>query len=201
MVKLIAERYLADEMRDFVIYDKSVREKVFSDACPLIEEYLASMNHLSAYEWLGKQAFYNPDSTTHLKDGFHVFFDGKNFEVSNWTLVPGARGSLYNLFDLLWEGFGPYESPTMLQYKQWDLRDPEVLAYLTRTKKMTARVLSGVSVVKMTYYYRYPGIMIRYATRRGGMDTGLVSKFQLYVEDAIRKGIRDSIKNNLGDNI
>lgn len=200
MVKLNAHRFVVEKLEQFIMDDKDIEEKIIQNACHLIEERLASMQNLRAYTYKGKQAFYDDRefNTYHLKDAFFVEYDGQNFDITNNKVVFGANGSSYNLFEMLWEGFGPYRVPTPTHHIAQ--KQPELFAYMTRTKKMESKLkFMNLSGKPMRYYYRYGGIMIKYALTRKGMSGELVNKFQVYIEDAIRQGVEDSVKEIIGD--
>ena len=180
---------------------------MLNSACPIIEHRLSDMAYLGQFTWWGKQAFFddetNPqlDIGDHLKDDFTVTYDGTAFLISNSKTVTGASGKPINLFeDLLYPGFGEYHVPTTKLSKMRGIMGEERYAYETRTKKQRKsfeRKLFKGNL--MTYYYRYAGVWFYNQSKRGGMNTSLVSKFHDYIDGAIRYGVEKALKSKVGE--
>lgn len=182
-----------------------VLSKIFEEAAPLIEKRLASPEHLKQYTWLGKQAFYDderagmkeirggmlsPGYGDHLKDQFIVIphESGEGFEITNTKTVRSSLGK-YNLFELLWHGWGAYRIP------------PPVVSSLFKGKQKGAPLNKDVGkyyfIKPMTYYYRYAGSWFYNAKSRAGFTPSLHDKFKQYVMDAVDWGVEHAIKNML----
>lgn len=186
--------------------DEKDRESMLEDSCLIIEEKLSDMKYLSEYEHLGKQAFYNDESqgskehiyhgsSDHLCDHFVVVLDAgyKNFVLYNDKSVSSSKGT-YNLFELLWYGFGPWSASYIPKSASRDL-----YAYHARTKKMYKKLyaiggpLADVDT-RISFYYRYAGKHFYNMTSRKGMSSGLVTKFHQYIDRAITRGIQEAIE-------
>lgn len=195
------------DMEYFNLEEKD-RLKILEDACGIAEKKLADMKYLSEFSWGGKQAFYNdeseeswsfkaPASDYHLSDNFMVWLDAgaRNFEISNSKEVYSSQNR-YNLFELLWDGFGPWRA-NMTYYKL----SKESKAYYMRTKKMRTkmRAMNGPMVeadTRISFYYRYEGRWFYKMHERRGMDPSLVSKFRLYIDRALSRSIEEAIELN-----
>jgi hypothetical protein len=203
MVSFLCNDYLGSLLGEFQLMDESERTRIFEEACPFIERKLADMRYLKEFSWQGKQAFYNDDtgnadstaSLDHLKDSFKVSTNGINFFIWNDREVHSSKGS-YNLFELLWKGFGAYRVPrtsTKLSNEQ--------IAYYMRTKKMTRELTKFGGLWNqpagntMTFYNRYWGKWYYKMQERKGMSEGLVTKFHSYIEGAIEVGVQESMKS------
>ena len=171
------------------------------------------MKYLGEYEWEGIQAFYNdksdeswsfsrPAPGDHLSDQFMVWLDAgaRNFEIANSKTVYSSKGK-YNLFELLWYGFGPWRAS--MTYHKIDKEDK---AYYMRTKKMRRkmRAMNGPMVeadTRISFYYRYAGRWFYKLHERKGMASGLISKFHTYITRAISRGIEEAIELNTSEDV
>jgi hypothetical protein len=184
-----------------------IMRRVYEEACPLIEKRLASYEHLRKYDWVGKQAFYDDERGgikeirggirskgygDHLKDQFIVTTDTEGgFDITNTKTVSSSKGT-YNLFELLWHGWGRYNvkqpmgGMTSSQLKR--------LASMSREEK-EAYVMSMGYDSPMHYYYRYAGSWFYNAKSRGGFTPSLHDKFKRYVYDAVDWGVEQAMKN------
>ena len=188
----------------FALMEEGDREKVLELACTKIENKLSDMKYMAEFTWNGKQAFYNDElfdgtkntfNTTgeHLKDEFYVSLDAtsSNFLISNPKMVYSSKGA-YNLFDLLWGGFGAYHSPRVnmsgMSYQEQ--------AYLKKFGVMSPAMqkMYGESN-RISFYYRYAGKSFYNVTDRGPMSSSLVNKFQSYIEMAIGRGLKEAIQS------
>lgn len=191
--------------------DEQERAKILQDACKIIEGKLADMKYLTEFMWGGKQAFYNDEpgggsgklyayQGDHLKDGFSVALDAgsKNFLIENSKEVYSSKYK-FNLFELLWDGFGPYRVPTRISHS-----NEEQTAYYMRTKKMQKKFYSvGGPFIKtdnanlMTFYYRYQSQWYYNIEERRGMAPSLNTKFREYINRAVSRGIDEAIEKSM----
>lgn len=202
-----ASNYLGEMHDEFWTLDVGIREQVFLDACEFIEEELRTSILLRRYEWDGSVAFYNDQPygkkeripADHMCNLFIVRYNNPNFEVENVKYVTSSNGKNYNLVeDLLWKGFGPYSVGRIM--KTGVSLSPELLAYLRRTKRSSSRTQSELYQPAgnlMNFYYRYKGKWFYKMPKRGGMDSGLVDKFHLYIHESIEAGVKRSIEMHL----
>jgi hypothetical protein len=188
--------------------EETERLKILEDSCDIIEKKLADMKYLSEFTWAGKQAFYNDESNEswsfkaaapdyHLADNFTVWLTegATNFEITNSKEVYSSKGK-YNLFELLWYGFGPWRAN-----KTYHMIDPIKKAYYMRTKKMRTKMwaMNGPMIeadVRISFYYRYASQWFYKLTERKGMDSSLVTKFHTYIDRAISRSIEEAIALN-----
>jgi hypothetical protein len=118
-----------------------------------------------------------------------------NFEIANPKEVYSSQGR-YNLFELLWDGFGPWRSP-----RTYRKLDRETKAYYMRTKKMQRkmRAMNGPMVeadIRISFYYRYNSRWYYNLTERRGMNPSLVTKFRMYIDRALTRSIEEAIEAN-----
>jgi hypothetical protein len=184
---------------------ESDREQMLSIACDIMQDKLSDMKYLSEFTNMGKQAFYDDETggdksyattgwSDHLCDHFVVVLDSgaKNFIVYNDKTVSSSRGQ-YNLFELLWYGFGPWSANRTPKFPS-----KEQFAYGERTKKSYKKfhAIGGPLVdvdVRINFYYRYAGKNFYNMTSRKGMSSGLVTKFHQYIDTAMSRSIEESL--------
>ena len=195
-------------VEEFTDYRQQEKDDIMDKACGPIESRLADMEYLSTYTWFGSIAFYNDDpggqrsdSGYHLKDYFTVRYDGTSFQISNSKSVIGASGKPINLFEqLLYPRFGAYRVPTTNRSKMRGIMGEERYAYETRTKKQSKAVEQKLYQGNlMTFYYRYHGMWYYNRSKRAGMNTSLHSKFLEYIDGAIRWGVENALKLQIGE--
>ena len=214
-IKLSVTSHLGNFDLEYSQLEEADRKKILEESCSIIEDKLADMKFLGEFTWNGKQAFYNDEpgggseklyayQGDHLKDGFSVSLDAGayNFIIENSKEVYSTKYK-FNLFELLWDGFGPYRVPTRISHS-----NEEQTAYYMRTKKMKQKFYSvGGPFIKtdnanlMTFYYRYQSQWYYNISDRQGMAPSLTSKFRDYIHTAISRGIDEAIERTMPSDV
>jgi hypothetical protein len=212
-MQAVNERY-AQNSQMWQIAAEPMLRGIYEEACPLIEKRLADYDHLSKYNWNGMQAFYDDERGgrqmtkggltrggfsglsaygDHLKDQFIVVgSEAGGFEITNTKTVSSSRGN-YNLFDLLWHGWGAYSAGQRMSGIA-TANELKRIKGMSREEKDTYAVNMGYSK-PMTYYYRYMGQWFYRCKSRGGFTPSLHDKFKRYILDAVDWGIEQAMKN------
>jgi hypothetical protein len=185
-------------------------EKVLLEAAPIIEHRLGDSRYLRQWTWNGKQAFFDDEpggvkdirsfsnKSNHLAFQFHVTPNVQasgygGFVLHNDKEVSSRHGK-FNLFDLLWYGFGPYIGPTPVKkFNRLSLTEINQMNWKQRRAWRTGTTF--YLEPPMTFYYRYAGKWFYKRTKRGGFTPSLHDKFKQYIVGAIAYGIQNSIKN------
>lgn len=196
--------------------DVRLTKRVLSEACPLIEKKLGDPNYLRNFSHMGKQAFYDDepfgDKETrglfatgqrvgdHMVNQFkvvpHVAAGGYgSFEIINNKSIYSKKWGRINLFDWLWNGFGPYTSTVVKVYER--LSQTEIWQRSWAQRRSWRRGTTFYATKPMTFYYRYGSKFFYNLRSRRGMDPGLVDKFHNYVFGAVEWGMEEAIKNIL----
>jgi hypothetical protein len=190
--------------------DVRLTERILLEACPIIEERLANSKYLKQFTWNGKQAFYDDEpfgkreirtkgaESQHMVMQFHVTpnvgakgYGG--FVIHNDKEVYSSHGK-FNLFDLLWYGFGPYIGPD--PYKKFErLSYTEIAQMGWRRRKKWVHGTTIYHETPMNFYYRYAGKWFYNRTKRGGFTPSLHDKFKEYIMGAVEYGIEMAVKN------
>jgi hypothetical protein len=191
------------------ISDNRLNEMLIEEACPIIEARLADPNYVRSWTWEGKQAFYDDERYgvkeirggifskgygDHLKNQFHAT-PGEGYmgiEITNDKEVTSSRGT-FNLFELLWHGFGPYTASKLKQpegsYSQWLLKQSK------RAQRRLRRELTVYTAQPITFYYRYKGMWFYKLQKRKGFTPSLHSKFRQYITGAVEYGFQRALEN------
>ena len=185
-------------------------ESVLLEACPIIEQTLGDPKYLRQWSWNGKQAFFDDEpggvkdirglrsTGDHLAFQFHAMpnmgaggYGG--FVLYNDKEVNSRHGK-FNLFDLLWHGFGSYIGPEPKKiYRKLSLTEINQMSWAQR--RAWRRGTTLYRETPMTFYYRYAGKWFYKRTKRGGFTPSLHDKFKQYIFGAIEFGIQSAIKN------
>ena len=204
---------LSKKMRTMPFADDRITEDILLDAAPIIEARLGDPRYLKQWTWNGKQAFYDDEPGgvketrggfmsrgygNHLKNQFHVRSSvskgiWQGIELTNDKEVRSSKGK-FNLFELLWHGFGPYNAGEPRWEREWkSMTELNQMNWKQRRSWEQGKLVYAER--PMNFYYRYASRWFYKKTKREGFTPSLHSKFKQYIMGAVEYGIQMSIKN------